>query len=125
SKNGSKFLKKPQRTRLTPLCSRPSTLLGCRCGPTTRRRFMRFACPALALAVALLLLSCSRGPAPAGVTVASLDPAGGAARAGLRVGDVLLSWQRDKSTGAAGAEGALGRVPICPGWRSRRRRRGR
>jgi len=69
---------------------------------------MRFACPALALAVALLLLSCSRGPAPAGVTVASLDPAGGAARAGLRVGDVLLSWQRDKSTGAAGAEGALG-----------------
>jgi len=71
---------------------------------------MRLVCHACALALAgsLALAACSPGPGPrpAGVTVASLDPAGGGARAGLRTGDVLLSWQRTEVP-AAEAEGTL------------------
>jgi len=73
---------------------------------------MRLVCHASALALAgcLSLAACSPGPGPlpAGVTVASLDPAGGGARAGLRTGDVLLSWQRRTEVPVAGtAEGEL------------------
>ena len=70
-------------------------------------RLVRHAC-ALALAGSLSLAACSPGPPPTGVTVASLDPAGGGARTGLRTGDVLLSWQRrTEEPVAAEAEGAL------------------
>jgi CHAT domain-containing protein/tetratricopeptide (TPR) repeat protein len=54
----------------------------------------------LFLAGALSILACSRDGTGTGVTVESLGPRGAAARAGLRAGDVLLSWQRGAVGGA-------------------------
>jgi CHAT domain-containing protein/tetratricopeptide (TPR) repeat protein len=54
----------------------------------------------LSLAGGLCLLACSPGGPRIGVTVESVGPHGAGAQAGLRKGDVLLSWQRRGAGGA-------------------------
>jgi CHAT domain-containing protein/Tfp pilus assembly protein PilF len=64
--------------------------------------------PLFGLAVASLLLAC--GPEPAAVVVDSVTEGGAAARAGLRPGDVLLSWRRSDPP-KTGRLGSCAEVP--------------
>src|SRR5262245_6398637 len=62
---------------------------------------MRRLWPAVILTGILPLLACAPGASPGeGLKVESLGPSGAGVRSGLRVGDVLISWQR--TGGAAG-----------------------
>ncbi len=70
---------------------------------------------ALLTTTLLGLLACSRGglkPSP-GVVVESLGAQGAGARAGLRAGDVLLSWRRPAAAPANPRE-AEGNLASCP-----------
>lgn len=65
------------------------------------KQVLRWALRAALLSVAVLCGACSRGgkpPAP-GVAVESVAPQGAGARAGLREGDILLSWRRAAAGG--------------------------